>query len=106
MKGILFKDYHDYVKGVSRRLKQASVAPVLQQIFRLNICAVAISIRIKGRVGSPPNAGSTTGDVCVLSATELAPTFEHHGTHLEIRKRPSLALYHYLIHPELVDVRP
>jgi hypothetical protein len=31
LNGILFKDYEKYVKSISRRLKQASTAPVLQQ---------------------------------------------------------------------------
>ena len=31
LNGILFKDYEKYVKGVSQRLKQASVAAVLGQ---------------------------------------------------------------------------
>ena len=31
MKSILFKDYEQYVKGVSRHVKQASVAAVLEQ---------------------------------------------------------------------------
>jgi hypothetical protein len=31
MKGILFTNYYNYLKGVSRRLKQASVASVLEK---------------------------------------------------------------------------
>ncbi len=36
-----------------------------------------------------------------MNDKELAPTFQHEGTHMVIRQRPCLALYHYLIDPEL-----
>jgi len=107
MKGILFKDYDNYVKGVSRRLKQASVAPVLQQNLPVEYLRGGDIDKDQRARQIATERGITTGDVCVLSATDLAHTFEHHGTHMEIRgmhmeirKRPSLALYHYLIHSE------
>ena len=100
MKGILFKDYDDYVKGVSQRLKKASVAPVLQQNLPVEYLRGGDIDKDQRARQIAAERGIAAGDVCVLSATELAPTFEHHGTHMEIRKRPSLALYHYLIHSE------
>jgi hypothetical protein len=100
MNDILFKDYAEHVKGLSQRIKQASIAPVLEQslpvryLERGNIDKDRLARQIAAE------RGIRSGDVCVLSAMELAPTFRHERTHMVIGKRPSLALYHYLIHPE------
>jgi hypothetical protein len=97
---ILFKDYNQYVKAISQRLKQASTASVREQ-------KLPVEYLRRGEMDKELRArqiaaerGITDGDVCVLSAMELAPTFQHEGTRMVIRRRPSLALYHYLIHPE------
>jgi len=100
MKGILFKDYDNYVKGVSQRVKQASIAPFLEQKLPVEYLRGGDTDKDQRARQIAAERGITSGDVCVLSATELAPTFEHRGTHMVIRKRPSLALYHYFIHPE------
>jgi hypothetical protein len=100
LKGILFKDYEKYVKGVSQRLKQASAAPVAEQGLPVEYLRGGDTDKDKRARQIAAERGITNGDVCVLSAVELAPTFQHEGTHMVIRKRPSLALYHYLIHPE------
>lgn len=100
LNGILFKDYENHVKSVSQRLRKASTADLPAQ-------KVPLEYMRRGDMDKDARArqiaaerGVTTGDVCVLSATEVAPTFEHERTHMVIRKRPSLALYRYLIHPE------
>jgi len=100
MKSILFKDYDNYVKGVSQRVKRASIAPFLEQKLPVEYLRGADVDKDRRARQIAAERGITSGDVCVLSATELAPTFEHQGTHMVIRKRPGLALYHYLIHPE------
>ena len=100
MKGILFKDYDNYVKGVRQRVKHASSAPFLEQKLPVEYLRGADVDKDRRARQIAAERGVTSGDVCVLSATELAPTFEHRGTHMVIRKRPSLALYHYFIHPE------
>jgi hypothetical protein len=100
MKGILFKDYQNYVKDVSRRVKQASIASILEQGLPVEYIRGGDADKDLRARQVAVERGITSGDVCVLSATELAPTFEHQGTHMVIRKRPGLALYHYLIHPE------
>lgn len=100
MNNILFKDYAEHAKRLSQRIKQASIAPILKQelpvryIERGDVDKDLLARQIAAE------RGITSGDVCVLSAMELAPTFRHEGTHMVTRKRPSLALYHYLIHPE------
>jgi hypothetical protein len=100
LNNILFKDYDNYVKGVSRRLKQASIASVLEQKLPVEYLRGGDTDKDGRARQIAAERGITSGDVCVLSALELAPTFQHEGTHMVIRKRPSLALYHYLIHPE------
>jgi hypothetical protein len=44
--------------------------------------------------------GITEGDVCALTALELAPTFQHYKTDMLIRPRPCLTIYHYRIDPD------
>jgi hypothetical protein len=99
MNSILFKDYEKYVKDVSQRVKRASIAPILEQKLPVEF--------LRGNIDKDQRAhqiaaerGITRGDVCVLSAMELAPTFQHEGTHMVIRKRPCLTLYHYRIDPQ------
>ncbi len=74
MNDILFKDYESHVKRVSKRLKALSIAPVLQQ-------KLPVEYLWRGDVDKDGRAreiaaerGITSGDVCVLTATELAPT--------------------------------
>ena len=44
--------------------------------------------------------GLTEGDVCALSAMEMAPTFQPYKSDTAIRPRPCLTIYHYRIDPE------
>jgi len=44
--------------------------------------------------------GITEGDVCALTALELAPTFQHYKTDMLIRPRPCFTIYHYRIDPD------
>jgi len=55
MNGILFKDYDNYVKGVSQRVKLASIAPFLEQKLPVEYLRAATRTRIGGRGRSPPN---------------------------------------------------
>jgi hypothetical protein len=100
MNDILFKDYAEHVKRLSQRIKQASIAPVLEQKLPVHYLERGDIDKDQLARQIAAERGIASGDVCVLSAMELAPTFRHEGTHMVIRKRPSLALYHYLIHPE------
>jgi hypothetical protein len=100
LNNILFKDYEKHVKSVSERVKAASTASLRKE-------HVPIEYLRRGDIDKDLRArriaaerGVSSGDVCVLSATELAPTFQHEGTRMAVRKRPCLALYHYRIDPE------
>jgi len=99
MNNILFKDYEKYVKSISQRIKRASTASALQQGLPVQYLRRGDmdKDRLARQIAS--ERGIASGDVCVLSGMELAPTFQHEGTHMVIRKRPCLTLYHYLIDP-------
>ena len=98
---ILFKDYLDYVKHVSQKVKQGSVKPFESQglpvEFLRNPSAdkdeIARAMATQRRVES--------GLVCALSSVELSPSFEHRGTHLVRRMKPCQVLYQYQIHPQV-----
>jgi hypothetical protein len=100
MNGILFKDYQKHVQEISQHLKQASMAPFRQQNLPLVYLrrGDADKDQIARRLAAERRIAE--GDVCVLSAVELAPSFQHEGTRMVVRKRPSLALYQYRIDPE------
>jgi hypothetical protein len=42
----------------------------------------------------------TKGDVCALTAMEMAPTFRHEKKDMVVRPRPCLTIYHYRIDPQ------
>ncbi len=98
---ILFKDYFDYVKRISREVKQASIQAFeklgLPVPFLRNPSAdkeaIAREIAQDKKVES--------GLVCALSTVEPGITFEHLGTHMVRRMKPCQAIYHYQIDPQL-----
>jgi hypothetical protein len=98
---ILFKNYQDYVKRVSERLKKATLEPFEKQkipvIFLRN--PSADKNQVAREIAS--EKGVTSGLVCAISTLEPSPTFEHRGTHIIRRTRPCHVLYQYQIHPEL-----
>jgi hypothetical protein len=55
MKGILFRDYDNYVKGVSQRVKHASIAPFSERKLPVEYLRGPMSTRTRGRVRSPLN---------------------------------------------------
>jgi hypothetical protein len=98
---ILFKDYAEYVKGASERLKRASLQPFEEQKLPVVFLrspsvdkeALARRMAVEKKIGS--------GLVCAISALEPSPTFEHRGTHIIRRDRPCHVLYQYQIHPQV-----
>jgi hypothetical protein len=98
---LLFKDYAQHVKTVSERLKKASLQPFRQQDLPVMFVqspsvdkdALARKVAEERKISS--------GLVCAISALEPSPTFEHKGTHMIRRVRPSHVLYHYQVHPEV-----
>jgi len=100
MKNLLFKDYEKYVKNISQQIKRASTASALEHGLPVKYLRRGDMDKDLVARQIAAERGIAGGDVCVLSAMELAPTFQHEGTHMVIRKRPCLTLYHYLIDPE------
>jgi len=96
---ILCKKYEDHVKEISQRVRKAALAPFQQQGLLMK--------HVYGRDDKEQIArafaaerGITEGDVCALSAMEMAPTFQHYKTDMVVRPRPCLTIYHYRIDPE------
>ena len=98
---ILFKDYLQYMKRASERLKKESLKPFLEQglpvVFLRDPWAQKDELARK--VAEEKSIGS--GLVCAISAVEPSPTFEHRGTRIIRRTRPCGVLYQYQIHPEV-----
>jgi hypothetical protein len=99
MNRILYKDYDAHVKQISDRVKDRSTALVRAQSLPVQFLHRGDMDKDKTARQIAAARGITEGDVCVLSVMEVAPTFRHERTHMVIRKRPSLTLYHYLIDP-------
>jgi hypothetical protein len=98
---ILFKDYMDHVKRVSQRVEQASV----KTFQDLGLPVEYLRNRSTDKDGMArqvaANRKLTEGLVCALTTVEPSPSFEHRGTHMVRRIRPSQAIYHYRSHPEV-----
>ena len=98
---ILFKEYLDHVKSVSRQVKQASVKAF--QDLGLPVEYLRSPSVDKDAMARQVAASRklTDGLVCALTTVEPSPSFEHRGTHMVRRLRPSQAIYHYQSHPEV-----
>ena len=98
---VLFKEYLDHVKRVSRQVKQESARAFEKQgmpeIYLRNPSADKEAVAR----GVAERRGVESGLVCALSTVEMSPSFEHRGTHLVRRMKPCGVLYHYQIHPEV-----
>jgi len=95
-----FKDYADHVKQVSATVKEASLEPFRRQ--RLPIQHVYSPRQDKDALARTlaVQQGIRQGDVCALTAVEMAPTFQHVNTSMEMRWRPVPVIYHYRMDPQ------
>jgi len=98
---VWLKDFAAHVKSVSERIKKAST-----QTFRdrgLPVIYLPSPQVDKNQVARQvaQERKITEGLVCVISATEVHPTFQHRKTFLVRRESPCHVLYHYMIHPEV-----
>ena len=98
---ILFKHYLDHVKGVSQKVKQASVKPFQEQGLPVRFLRdpAANKEQIARAIAAEKKVES--GLVCALSSMELSPSFEHRGTHIVSRLKPCQIVYQYQIHPQV-----
>src|SRR4029453_6103877 len=98
---VLFKEYLDHVKGVSQKVKQASVRAFEEQGLPVRFLRdpSADKEEIARAIASARKLES--GLVCALSSMEISPSFEHRGTHMVRRLKPCQVIYQYQIHPEV-----
>jgi len=98
---ILFKDYADHVKKVSERVKAHSLKAFREQGIPVIFERDPKVDKEKLAREQAAKKGIETGLMCAISTLEPSPTFEHCGTHIIRRTRPSHVLYHYQNHAEL-----
>ena len=97
---VLFKDYLDHVKRVSRQVKQESVRAFEEQGLPVIFLRDPSTDKEAIARGIAEKRGVESGLVCALSAVEPSPSFEHRGTHMVRRIKPCQVVYQYQIHPE------
>ena len=97
---ILCKQYEDHVKGISQKVKKASLVlvPFQQQSLLVRHVQGGDDKEAIARAFAAER-NITGGDVCALTAMKLAPTFQYDKTDMAIRSRPCLTVYHYRIDP-------
>jgi hypothetical protein len=98
---ILFKDYADHVRRVTEQLKAQSLKPFHEQGIPVVFERDPKVDKEKLAREMAAKKGIEKGLMCAISALEPSPTFEHCGTHIIRRTRPSHVLYHYQNHAEL-----
>src|SRR4029450_886205 len=96
---VLFKEYLDHVKGVSQKVKQASVRAFEEQGLPVRFLRdpSADKEEIARAIASARKLES--GLVCALSSMEISPSFEHRGTHMVRRVKPCQVISQYQIRP-------
>lgn len=97
---ILFKDYYDYVRKISKQIKETILEPLEAQGVPYHWAPDNSEEKSAIARRYAKERGVTSGMVCVVGATEPSPTFEHRGKHIIRRKRPCYVLYQYQIHPQ------
>src|SRR5437868_13265367 len=98
---ILFKDYADHVRRASERVKTHSLKPFHKQGIPVVYEPNPKVDKEKLAREMAANKGIEQGLMCAISTMEPSPTFEHRGTRIIRRIRPSHVLYHYHNHAEL-----
>lgn len=98
---ILFKDYAQHVKRASERLKKAALHPFEKHGLPVIFLRSAAVDKDELARRMAEEKGIRSGLVCALSTLEPSPTFEHRGTRIIRRTRPSHVLYQYQIHPQV-----
>ena len=98
---IYFKDFGQYVRRISSRIKNRFLKPFQEQklpvVFvrdpKLDKDQLARELAAKQQIDS--------GLVCAISTVEPSPTFEYVKSRIASRVRPCHVLYQYQKHPEL-----
>jgi len=93
--GVRFKDYGEYVKRVSLRVKEASTKRLRQAGLPVIFLPQANLDKEQCARRVAAERGITSGPVCALSAVEPSATFEYSKSKIARRVRPCHVLYHY-----------
>jgi hypothetical protein len=104
---VLYKDFGDHIKDVSKQVEEASLAAYKAEGFKpIYLASSAVSKEDIAR-GIAQEKNITEGTVCILTAVEPCKSFEIYKNketkrlELQARLRKCLHLYHYFIHPLL-----
>jgi len=98
---ILFKDYLDQVKRVSRQVKRESEKVFEQQGRPVLYLRDSSADKDEMARQIAEKDGVKNGLVCAISTVEPSLSFEHRGTHMVRRIRPCQVIYHYQIDPQV-----
>lgn len=98
--GIRFKDYRDRLDGISKAIKQQSMAPFREQGLTVKYLPGASDKEALAKAIACEQ-GIASGPICAFSAMEPGQTFEHRGTHIVVKLKPCPVVYHYQIHPQV-----
>src|SRR5881396_3121725 len=85
---ILFKNYLDHVKGISQKVKQASVKPFAEQGLPVRFLRDPAADKEQIARAMAAERKLESGLVCALSSMEISPSFEHRGTPMVSRLKP------------------
>jgi len=96
---VLFKDYGRHVKGVSERVREASLKPFHDQGLAVKYLQSSKDDKEHLARSLAQQQGIQKGLVCALSILEPSPSFDHRGMHMVARVRPCQVIYQYQIHP-------
>src|SRR5262245_10860377 len=94
---ILFKNYGDYVKKISERLRNASTKAYRDANLPLIYLQDTGADKEQQARQVAAERGITSGAVCVISSVEPSPTFDYIKSKIARRIRPCHVLYHYRI---------
>jgi len=98
---ILFKNYADYVRRTSEKLKKRSLQPYREGGIPIHFVQDPAIDKDELAWAMATEKGIRQGPACILSTMEPSPTFDYIKSRLVRRTRPCHVLYHYQIHPEL-----
>ena len=98
---IPFKQYGDYLKKTSERVKKASLRAYTEAGLPVRYLREACVDKDEYARQVAAAHGITAGPVCALSVLEPCPTFDYVQSRIVRRKRPCHVLYHYRLDERL-----
>jgi hypothetical protein len=103
--GVLLKDFKDYVHGISRRLREASLAVALATNRPVQYMRSPKASKEEAARKIQQDDGISEGLICVLTCVEpcmsfsVVPNRKTKQLDLKLEQRQCMHLYHYWMHP-------